>query len=211
MPDKPRLLGNAPISGGWRLLSVEWPGAPLQPGHWLRVEQALLPVMNTSAGAASLLAAPDVSSVAALKPRQRYVVTGPHGTAWEMPQGDEAFVVVAGEAGIGAALFLCEHARPRLVLLEGTSMPFRAKPTQFVLDGLPPEAIAAAPVLEAKGIPSRLANPEGQPGCFEGDVVQLYQQLPAAFHEWPVYAALPAAALARLPSARLRATPFPAE
>lgn len=73
---------------------------------------------------------------------------------------------------------------PLVILGSEVPFPFRAQPSQFILPGLPPEVIAAMPLLDDWGIPSRLASLQGYPGCFQGYVTDLarswFQTLDAA-------------------------------
>ncbi|MEM9101628.1 MAG: hypothetical protein AAGB12_04840 [Pseudomonadota bacterium] len=51
--------------------------------------------------------------------------------------------------------------------------PFRPAPSRLVLPYVPSDVIACIPLLEDKGIPSRLCHTEMQPGCFEGSTDEL--------------------------------------
>jgi dihydroorotate dehydrogenase electron transfer subunit len=51
--------------------------------------------------------------------------------------------------------------------------PFRARPSQILVPGIPAGAIACMPLLDEWGIPSRLASKSDFPGCFDGFVTQL--------------------------------------
>lgn len=177
------LLGNAQVSNGWRLLRLAWSEAAPAPGQWLELhatgQSVRLPVSHASnrENWLALLAPPSLApALAGWTPQTRIDVDGPHGPALQAT--GEPPVLLAADAGIPAALFFAETApvKPRLTLLGGRHLPpFRPVPTQFVLAGLPPEAIAAAPMLEAQAVPSRLAQAEDRPGCFEGSVVELLQ------------------------------------
>jgi dihydroorotate dehydrogenase electron transfer subunit len=174
-----RLLGNAPIANGWRLLRIEWPAAA-QPGQWLTLmldgEAMPLPINHAAEGWLGLLAPPALApALAALQPSMRYEFSAPVGTAFDLSAVQAPPVLLGSEAGMACALFAAERLthKPRLVLLGGAQPPpFRPAPSQFMLAGLPAAAIAAAPGLEAQDIPSRIAN-EMLPGCFEGLVVDL--------------------------------------
>ena len=62
---------------------------------------------------------------------------------------------------------------PLVILGSEVPFPFRAQPSQFIVPGLPPAVIAAMPLLDDWGIPSRLASLQGYPGCFQGYVTDL--------------------------------------
>ena len=51
--------------------------------------------------------------------------------------------------------------------------PFRPRPSTLMLPDLPGDVIAAMPLLEGWGVPSRLASRAGYPGCFPGYVTEL--------------------------------------
>jgi dihydroorotate dehydrogenase electron transfer subunit len=89
-------------------------------------------------------------------------------------------LLIAGETGIGAVTALAEHLRAGkaawkpLVLLESESpFPFNTRPSTFIVPGMPPGTIACMPLIEAWGVPSRLASKSDFPGCFDGSVIEL--------------------------------------
>jgi dihydroorotate dehydrogenase electron transfer subunit len=89
-------------------------------------------------------------------------------------------LLIGGHERLAALIFLADvlrhgqSARRTLVLYESNGMsPFRAKPSQIVVPGMPWGTIAAIPLLEDWGLPSRLANRAGLPGHFEGGVLEL--------------------------------------
>jgi dihydroorotate dehydrogenase electron transfer subunit len=51
--------------------------------------------------------------------------------------------------------------------------PFKARPSQILLPGVPADTIACMPLLDDWGIASRLASFGGFPGCFHGYVTDL--------------------------------------
>ena len=220
MSETGKLLGNAPLQGGWRLLRFEAGDRPApRPGDWLRVEGTPLPVMRAADDWLALLAPPEATALAELRPHQHYSLQAIVAEPWNLAEPARPCVLLAQGAGIGSALFLLEQlAAPlKLAAFGGGSWPFKPMPSQFMLAGLPPWAIAAAAPLEERGIPSRLASEDGLPGCFEGSVIEL-------FGDWwtaqtggeplTVFAALPAAerqALEALADRRLelRFAPLP--
>lgn len=175
-----RLLGNAAVANGWRLLRIEWPTVPAQPGQWLMLTIAgaaiALPINYIGDGWLGLLAPPAVAPVLEdLQPPMRCQCSAPRGAAFDLSAVQTAPVLLGSEAGMACALFAAERLSPRarLVLLGGEQPPpFRPAPSQFMLAGLPAAAIASVPALEAQDIPSRIAN-EAMPGCYEGSVVEL--------------------------------------
>jgi dihydroorotate dehydrogenase electron transfer subunit len=54
--------------------------------------------------------------------------------------------------------------------------PFTARPSRFLLAGMPDAVIASMPLLEDWGIPGRLASLQGYPGCHNGYITGLARQ-----------------------------------
>ena len=90
-------------------------------------------------------------------------------------------LLLADESGIAPIVSLARTLRGRqprvkpFALFEFTPLlPFRPQPSRIMIPGLPVGIIAALPLLEDWGIPSRIACPAGdQPGCFEGTATDL--------------------------------------
>ena len=51
--------------------------------------------------------------------------------------------------------------------------PFKARPSTILVPGIPAGSIAAMPLLDGWGVPSRLASKAGFAGCYDGFVTQL--------------------------------------
>lgn len=178
-----RLLGNSPIANGWRLLRLKWPAAStVGPGRFVRLAEPSLslPVHYVSEeGWLALMAPPGLdAALTGLKPRAMLQAELDTAPGFEFEALADPPVLLGTDAGVPAVLFLAERlpVDPRLVLLGGSEPPpFRPVPSAFMLEGLPPQAIAAVPTLEAGGIPSRLANMQDLPGCFEGSAIELLE------------------------------------
>ncbi|OBS08141.1 dihydroorotate dehydrogenase electron transfer subunit [Acidihalobacter prosperus] len=88
-------------------------------------------------------------------------------------------LLIGGGVGIPPMVFLADRLRrqpdysPFAILGSEVPFPFRAKPSQIMLSGVPEGVIAAMPLLEDWGIPSRLASLRGYAGCHEGYVTDL--------------------------------------
>ena len=63
--------------------------------------------------------------------------------------------------------------QPLVLLWSETPFPFRIRPSQIVVPGIPDGTIACMPMMDEWGIPSRLASRAEFPGCFDGAVTQL--------------------------------------
>jgi dihydroorotate dehydrogenase electron transfer subunit len=100
-------------------------------------------------------------------------------------------LLIGGGVGIPPMVFLAETLRDRAaegfkpfaILGSELPFPFRARPSTIVVPGMPDGVIAAMPLLDGWGIPSRLTSKSGFPGCHDGYVTDLarlwLQQLPA--------------------------------
>ncbi len=65
------------------------------------------------------------------------------------------------------------YFQPLIFLGTSSNFPFKPRPSQILVNGLPAGIIAAVPLLEDWSIASRLASPLGLPGCFDGSVQEL--------------------------------------
>ena len=62
---------------------------------------------------------------------------------------------------------------PLAILGSEVPFPFQARPSQILVPGIPAGVIAAMPLLDDWGVPSRLASLQGYPGCHQGYVTDL--------------------------------------
>jgi len=148
-----------------------------QPGDRLRVAGLELPVMRSDGRWVECLQAADVPLV--WTPAQALQAEPLHQQRWHLPTGGPV-LVVADEAGLATALHAAQlwfrNNKQVLMLLQlEVPTPFSLRPSQFMVQGLPPGVIAAAPLLEDWGIASRIACEDFLPGCFQGDVRELAQ------------------------------------
>lgn len=102
--------------------------------------------------------------------------TSPH----PIPLADRPQLLLLGEGpGIATILHLASRLggqsgwQPLVLLACNTSFPFQPRPSRFIVPGLPGDVIAAAPLLEDWGIPSRLCCSNWLPGCYEGNLGEL--------------------------------------
>jgi dihydroorotate dehydrogenase electron transfer subunit len=112
-------------------------------------------------------------------------VLGPIGHGFVAHPARPRPLLVGGGVGIPPMVFLAESLRARraeaswqpLVLMGSEiEFPFRARPSQILVPGIPHEAIACMPLLDDWGIASRLASFSDFPGCFHGYVTDLAAQ-----------------------------------
>jgi dihydroorotate dehydrogenase electron transfer subunit len=109
-------------------------------------------------------------------------VLGPIGHGFSAHHERPRTLLVGGGVGIPPMVFLAESLKARrdeaawqpLVLMGSEiEFPFRARPSQIIVPGVPNEAIACMPLLDDWGIASRLASFGDFPGCFHGYVTDL--------------------------------------
>jgi dihydroorotate dehydrogenase electron transfer subunit len=108
-------------------------------------------------------------------------VLGPIGRGFTLHPERPWPLLVGGGVGIPPMVFLAEATRSdsraawRPLVLMGSEIPFpfRTKPSTILVPDLPAGTIACMPLLDAWGIPSRLASRSGFPGCYDGFVTEL--------------------------------------
>ena len=113
------------------------------------------------------------------------------GDIFLLPKNKINPLLIADELGLPSIIFLAEKIKSisklqPLVFLcssEKTSFPFTPVPSQFVVSNFPMGVLAACPMLEDKGIPSRLISEKLMPGCFDGNMTELLRELPDAFFD----------------------------
>jgi dihydroorotate dehydrogenase electron transfer subunit len=114
------------------------------------------------------------------KPGETLSLMGPIGVPFKLESYRRRPLLIGGGVGIPPMVFLAEHIRrydpslkPFVIMGSEAPFPFKSRPSQFMVPGIPPEVIAAMPLMEDWGLPSRLASLQGFPGCFEGYVTNL--------------------------------------
>lgn len=114
------------------------------------------------------------------QPGERVSVLGPIGTTFEPRMDRPRPLLIGGGVGIPPMVFLADALReikgayqPFVIMGSEVPFPFTAKPSRFMVPGMPEGVIAAMPLMEDWSIPSRLASLQGYPGCFEGYVTGL--------------------------------------
>lgn len=116
---------------------------------------------------------------------------GPIGVPFRLAGYRRRPLLLGGGVGIPPMIFLAEHLRrqrphlaPLVLMGSEVPFPFTPRPSTILVPGVPAACIAAMPLLEDWGIPSRLASGGGFAGCFAGFVTDLARtwlaELPAA-------------------------------
>ncbi len=184
--EQAKILSHSPQAGGYALLRLLAPrcAASAQPGTMIHLSSGKLTHMtpllraNPDAGwidilysATSTLASMDIATGT----DHRVTLSTVPGGALTLP--DRPYPLLIGDAvGTAPVVFMADRIRqqknlhPLVLLGYDTAPPFIAAPSRILAQGMPSGVIAAIPLLDDWGIPSRLAHSQGQPGCFEGTV-----------------------------------------
>jgi dihydroorotate dehydrogenase electron transfer subunit len=113
-------------------------------------------------------------------------VLGPIGQPFKPDLRRPRALLVGGGVGIPPMVFLAEWMctqasiegagkpwRPLVLMGSEIPFPFKARPSTILVPGIPAGTIAALPLLDGWGVPSRLASKADFPGCYDGFVTQL--------------------------------------
>ncbi|HEY0634025.1 MAG TPA: FAD-binding oxidoreductase, partial [Gammaproteobacteria bacterium] len=89
-------------------------------------------------------------------------------------------LLIGGGVGMPPMIFIADELRamrgiyePFVILGSEVPVPFKARPSQNMLPGMPAGVTAAMPLLEDWGVASRLASRQGYADSFEGYVTDL--------------------------------------
>jgi len=110
---------------------------------------------------------------------ERLSVMGPIGVPFKLAGYRPRPLLIGGGVGIPPMVYLADHLRavkgvsPFVVMGSEVPFPFRTQPSRILVPGMPEGVIAAMPLLEDWGIPSRLASRQAYAGCFDGLVTEL--------------------------------------
>lgn len=118
--------------------------------------------------------------LASRQPGDSLSLIGPIGQPFKLDGYRPRPLLIGGGVGIPPMLYLAEHMlnsgesiQPLVLMGSEVPFPFTPRPAQIMLPGIPAGVIAAMPLLEDWGIPSRLTSLQGYCGCFEGYVTDL--------------------------------------
>lgn len=108
-------------------------------------------------------------------------VMGPIGIGFTPHRERPLALLIGGGVGIPPMVFLAETLhrsgdplwRPLALFGSEIPFPFQTRPSTILVPGMPAGTIACMPLLDAWGIPSRLASLKDFPGCFDGYVTAL--------------------------------------
>jgi len=106
-------------------------------------------------------------------------VMGPIGVPFNIRAERPRPLLIGGGVGMPPMIFVAEslkdnaHYKPFVILGSEVPFPFQPRPSQILVPGMADGVIAAMPLLDDWGIPSRLASLQGFAGCHQGYVTDL--------------------------------------
>ena len=112
-------------------------------------------------------------------PGESISILGPIGKPFNADRTRPRTLLLGGGVGIPPMVFLADslrsdkHWQPVVFMGSEVPFPFTARPSRFLLPGMPDAVIAAMPLLEDWAIPSRLTSLQRYPGCHEGYITDL--------------------------------------
>jgi len=193
--EEARVLDQRAFDGDQYVIRLEAPrcAARAEPGSFahVTVDPAIpmrrpLSIMRADARAGWIellykVVGSGLHALAARKPGDTVSVLAPIGKGFTLHPEKPRVLLVGGGVGIPPMVFLSERLRedarakwkPLVLMGSEIPFPFRTRPSQILVPGIPAGAIACMPLLDEWGIPSRLASKSDFPGCFDGFVTQL--------------------------------------
>ena len=108
----------------------------------------------------------------------RLSLIGPIGRPFTTNPDKKRPLLMGGGVGIPPMIFLADQLRqtqtePLVLMGSEVPFPFKARPSQIMVPGIPAGVIAAMPLLEDWRIASRLSTLRGYPGCYDGYITDL--------------------------------------
>ena len=108
-------------------------------------------------------------------------VMGPIGVPFTPDPSRPHALLLGGGVGIPPMVFIADQLRqdktttwkPFVIMGSEVPFPFKVKPSEILVPGVPDGVIGCMPLLDDWGIPSRLASLQGYAGCHEGYVTDL--------------------------------------
>jgi dihydroorotate dehydrogenase electron transfer subunit len=193
--EEARVLDQKTFDGDQYIIRVEAPkcAAHAEPGSFAHVAcdttipmRRPLSIMRADARAGWIellykVVGNGLHALAARKAGDTVSVLGPIGKGFTPHLERPRTLLIGGGVGIPPMVFLAERLRerkdaawkPLVVMGSEIPFPFRTRPSQILVAGMPAGTIACMPMLDEWGIASRLASRSDFPGCFDGFVTQL--------------------------------------
>ncbi len=186
-----QIIEQVPCPGNHYILRAHAPDIAnrASPGHHIHILDSPLtlsvPIMRSQPQQGyieMLYQANDLHSeaLATKKAGEKLSVSSPVGDTFSLPPQHLRPLLIGSDSGIASTIFMAyeiHRAKTRyhsLALLgTQTRFPFTASPSKIIVANMPHGTIASFPLAEDWGIASRLASPQGYPGCFDGSVLEL--------------------------------------
>ena len=124
-----------------------------------------------------------LAELARREPGESLSCLGPIGRGFVADPARQRQLLIGGGVGIPPLVFLAESlavqrgagCRPLVLMGSELPFPFALQRSAIAVDGIPAGVTAGMPLLDACGIPNRLASLAGFPGCHRGFVTDLAQ------------------------------------
>jgi len=193
--EEAKVLDQKSFDGEQYVIRVEAPkcAAAAQPGSFAHISvdagipmRRPLSIMRADARAGWVemlykVVGSGLHALAARKAGDTLSVLGPIGKGFTLHPEKPRTLLIGGGVGIPPMVFLSDRMRedqrtawkPLVLMGSEIPFPFRTRPSQILVPGIPAGAIACMPMLDEWGIPTRLASKSDFPGCFDGFVTQL--------------------------------------
>ncbi len=114
---------------------------------------------------------------------EKLSLIGPIGRPFTSHMERPRPLLIGGGIGMPPIIFLADQLReikgayrPLVILGSEVPFPFTVQPSKIIVPGVDCDVTGAMALLEAWGIPSRMASRQGYPGCLDGDVTDLARQ-----------------------------------
>lgn len=98
-----------------------------------------------------------------------------------LPKTDTPTLILANNLFMANAFALAKQLTSQssntnisIILASDNAFPFMVKPARYLMQEMPPEAIGASTLLEDWKVQNRLASNAGLPGCFDGDLFEMF-------------------------------------
>ncbi|MEZ5541514.1 MAG: dihydroorotate dehydrogenase electron transfer subunit [Pseudomonadota bacterium] len=188
-----RILTHAAHPGEQHLLRVAAPrcAASAQPGQFAHIQcDPALPMrrplsimrVDAAGGWVEFLYKTVGNGTRALAKRrtgETLSMIGPIGMPFTPERTRPRILLLGGGVGIPPMIFLADrlrsdrHWRPLVLMGSEVPFPFRAQPSRIMIPAMPDGVIAAMPLLDDWGVPSRLASRQDYAGCYAGYITDL--------------------------------------
>lgn len=111
-------------------------------------------------------------------------VVGPIGQPFELHPERPRPLLIGGGVGIPPMIFVSERLleddraawQPLVLMGSEIPFPFESRPSTIMVPGIPEGVIATHPLLDAWGLPCRLASWQDYAGCFHGFITDLARE-----------------------------------